>query len=196
MQQAILSFVFYPSFHKSLIHICTCLCQLYLRIFETVHDRLDGCNLALSVLLRSIPLIFRENWITQWAEKRRRAVISYNIEYGVVLGVFSRGVGGEWVSEPKLLFLKENLHTGGDERVREEARDRQWKRLRRKQRHPFRVTRLTSSKWDTSWGIPMFLPPPPIFKSPLSGLHFQSFHVLISDAGREWDHACPFCAFN
>lgn len=47
--------------------------------------------LCLSALPRAIPLISGKNWITRRAEKRRRAVISYNIECGVVVGVLQEG---------------------------------------------------------------------------------------------------------
>lgn len=74
----------------------------------------------------------------------RLAVISYNPEYGVVVSFFSRG---ESVSEPILLSLKENLHTKGKERVREDARDRQKESVwRRKQRSPFQSFR-GSLRW-------------------------------------------------
>lgn len=56
-------FFLYPSFHEPLIHIWKRLCRAYLHILEAVHDGLDGCNLALSVPLRSAwvhPSDFRE----------------------------------------------------------------------------------------------------------------------------------------
>lgn len=62
-----------------------------------------------------------KNWITQWAKKRRRAAISYDIKYGVVVGGF--WPGGPWVSEPKRLFLKENLHTEDEEKGWEKKRE-------------------------------------------------------------------------
>lgn len=95
---------------------------------------------------------------TQWAEKGRREVISYNMEYGVGSGVRWGEVGGFLgvMCEPKQLSLKgKTSHTVGPTRKRKERRQADRGRERqsgRKTKAPFAkfqsksFTLLTSPK--------------------------------------------------
>lgn len=134
-------------------------------------------------------LIFRKKLNHAIAEKQIQVIMSYNTEYGVVT-MGSWGVSGFWAKT--VLSSHRGWRQSGRRNKRQAVEE-----TGNKTKEPFRVTApLTSSKWDGSWGIPMSLPPLCIFKSPLSGLHFQSFHVLTSHAGGEWDHVCPFWVFD
>lgn len=70
----------------------------------------SGIICASKVCLGSIPLIWGKNWITRRAEKRRRAVISYNID-SFFFSFFFFQRGGSQRPSQKLRSLKENLHT-------------------------------------------------------------------------------------
>lgn len=113
--------------------------------------------LALSVpiaLPGAVSLIWGENWITRRVEEK--VVGCHLLQHSVVvmrLFCFVFLINGrQWLSRDCCLsfFLTEKKFKGWKKKKEGASEeDADWKRLRRKQRCPFKVTFLTSSKWDT-----------------------------------------------
>lgn len=108
---------FFPVSQHSLIHICRFIAH---SICTSLHPSIPSCTVSIWDYLcprglpGSIPLILGKNWITRRAEKRRRAVISYNIE--------QKGLAAAAVEFFFFFFqrgnqnLSQKLHTEGKEK--------------------------------------------------------------------------------
>lgn len=153
------------------VSICLSTVSAHLCIRPSNHALfLSGIVSASKVRLERSLRFQGKNWITRRAEKRRRAVISYNIDYGVVVVVVGRV--SVWA---KSALTQRKPSQRAKERVTEEARETdRWREIQEENKgalSKFLSNSLlcwhhqSETLFHKSWGIPVLLPPLSVFES-------------------------------